>query len=82
MPLTIFRSLLEHELKIKEKIVVDFIKNLREVDAQQNLQTLDVNISTHQLKNQIDYIVLLRKLAAYFEAKHLEKSGVSDRSMS
>lgn len=32
IPLPIFRSVLEHELKIKEKIVIDFIKNMRETD--------------------------------------------------
>lgn len=32
VPLPVFRSLLEHELKIKEKIVLDFITNMRESD--------------------------------------------------
>ena len=37
VPVNLFRSILEHELKIKEKIVLDFIHNMRETDASQNL---------------------------------------------
>lgn len=37
VPVNLFRSILEHELKIKEKIVLDFIQNMRETDASQNL---------------------------------------------
>lgn len=33
VPVNLFRSVLEHELKIKEKIVLDFISNLRETDS-------------------------------------------------
>ena len=32
VPVALFRSILEHELKIKEKIVLDFISSLRETD--------------------------------------------------
>jgi hypothetical protein len=35
VPLNLFRSILEHELKIKEKIVLDFIHTLRETDQSQ-----------------------------------------------
>lgn len=41
--MALFRSVLEHELKIKEKIVVDFIENMREHDG----STLDVNVISH-----------------------------------
>jgi Ca2+-binding EF-hand superfamily protein len=37
VPVNLFRSILEHELKIKEKIVVDFIQNMRETDQTQQL---------------------------------------------
>lgn len=69
VPLNLFRSILEHELKIKEKIVLDFIGNLRETDQSQHLQSLDVNLSTNSLRAHIDYVVLLRKLAHYFELR-------------
>jgi len=42
VPLALFRSILEHVLKIKEKIVEDFITNLK------GEGTLDVNVQTHQ----------------------------------
>jgi hypothetical protein len=32
VPVGLFRSVFEHELKIKEKIVLDFIQNLREIE--------------------------------------------------
>jgi len=35
VPLNMFRSILENELKIKEKIVLDFIGNMRPTDGQQ-----------------------------------------------
>lgn len=63
-----FRSILEHELKIKEKIVLDFINALRETDQNQNLQSLDVNLGSHSLRSHIDYVTLLHKLAFYFQA--------------
>lgn len=46
VPLNLFRSILEGELKIKEKIVLDFITSLRLTDASQYLQSLDVNLFT------------------------------------
>ncbi len=67
--MNLFRSILEHELKIKEKIVVDFIHNLREIDSANQVQSLDVNLFTHSLKNHIDYATFLRKLANYFEIR-------------
>ena len=46
VPLNLFRSILEGELKIKEKIVLDFINTIRLTDASQTLQSLDVNMFT------------------------------------
>lgn len=43
VPLALFRSIIEHELKIKEKIVIDFIKNMTDYDG----KTLDVNVVSH-----------------------------------
>lgn len=37
VPGHLFRSILEHEIKIKEKIVLDFISNLRETDQSNQL---------------------------------------------
>lgn len=79
VPVSLFRSILEHELKIKEKIVLDFILNLRETDHNQQLQSLDVNLFTHSLRSHIDYVVLLRKLAWYYELKSaIFKNGGED----
>ena len=69
VPLNLFRSILEGELKIKEKIVLDFINCMRVTDASQSLQTLDVNLFTHSLRSHIDYALLLRKLCYYFEIR-------------
>lgn len=69
VPVNLFRSILEHELKIKEKIVLDFINNLRELDQTQQLLSLDVNLFSHSLRSHVDYIVFLRKLAWYYECK-------------
>jgi hypothetical protein len=67
IPVNLFRSILEHELKIKEKIVLDFINALRETDHQANLQSLDVNLSSNSLRAHIDYVTLLHKLTYYFQ---------------
>ena len=69
VPINMFRSILENELKIKEKIVIDFITNMRPTDGQQQLQTLDVNLFSHSLRSHIDYVVLVRRLAHYFEIR-------------
>ena len=75
----LFRSVLEHELKIKERIVMDFSEKLREVDGNQELQTLDVNVGTHGFKNHVDYVILLRRLAEYYEIRSgMEKNGMDD----
>lgn len=75
VPLALFRSVIEHELKIKEKIVLDFIQNMNEHDG----KTLDVNVVSHQFKNHLDYIVLLRKLCLYYEIR--QKTEHSEGSL-
>ncbi len=69
VPINLFKSVLEHELKIKEKIVSDFLLNLRETDQSSQLQSLDVNLFTHSLRSHLDYTTLLRKLASYFDLR-------------
>ncbi|CDW78943.1 c2 domain-containing protein 3 [Stylonychia lemnae] len=81
IPLTLFRTLLEHELKIKEKIVIDFIQNIRDVDPKQQLQSLDVNVFSHSFKNHIDYVVLLRKISFYFDNKINDRTTNNDSQM-
>jgi C2 domain len=90
VPINLFRSVLEHELKIKEKIVLDFLHNLRETDSvSQQLLTLDVNLFSHSLRSQVDYTIMLRKLAQYFEIKESQmpienkiRQGASAESLS
>lgn len=72
----LFKSLLEHELKIKEKIVADFVCNMRESDTVKN-PVLDVNLESHSFKNHLDYVVLLRKVVHYFEMQPEDKNGRS-----
>jgi len=79
IPVNVFRNALEDELKIKPKIVEDFINSIRDVyiensNVQSNtatvkeIQTLDVNLITNSLKSShIDYIILLRKLSQFME---------------
>ena len=56
-----FRSVLEHHLKIRERIVDDLVVNLK------NEASLDVNLISNSFKNHVDYIAMLRKLMLYFE---------------
>jgi len=77
--LGLFRSVLEHELKIKEKIVDDFIQSMRDGVAKEGCNpshflSLDANAASHAFKNHIDYVVLLRKLVMYFDTRTSEKS--------
>lgn len=79
IPANVFRNALEDELKIKSKIVEDFINSIRDVyiensNVQSNtatvkeIQSLDVNLITNSLKSShIDYIILLRKLSQFME---------------
>ena len=73
--MNVFRNVLEGELKVKAKIVDDFINGLRDVEIEnsntlsntkvlKDIQSLDVNLITNSLKtSHIDYIILLRKLS-------------------
>jgi hypothetical protein len=64
VPVGLFRSVLEHELKMKTKIVDDFIENLK-----QPTKGLDVNAHANNVASQLDYIVLLRKLLLCAETR-------------
>lgn len=66
VPTGLFRSVLEHELKIKPKIVDDFIENCK-----QPAKSLDVNAHANSVHNQLDYVVLLRKLLQIAETREV-----------
>ena len=53
-----FRSILEREVNLKEKIVNDFTLNLKP-------NQLDYNLISHTMKLKIDYLLLVRKLYGY-----------------
>lgn len=53
-----FRSILECEVSLKEKVVDDFIANLKP-------NPLDYNLTTHTMKLKTDYLLLVRKLYGY-----------------
>lgn len=55
-----FRSILETEVNLKEKIVDDFLDNLKP-------NPLDYSLSTHTMKLKTDYLLLVRKLYGYLE---------------
>lgn len=71
--------MLEGELKVKTKIVDDFVNSLRDIDIEnqnelsntkivKDVQSLDVNMVTNSLKtSHVDYIVLLRKLSQFMD---------------
>lgn len=87
VPVNLFRNSLETELKIKAKIVEDFINNLRDYSIENSniksqtaivkeIQTLDVNLITNSLKSShVDYIVLLRKLAQFMDQNPLANNS-------
>ena len=62
LPVAIFRSALEQELKIKPKIVEDFIET-----GKQPVKSLDVNCTAAIFQSQLDFIVLVRKLIKLVE---------------
>lgn len=62
LPVDLFRSVLEHELKIKPKIVDDFIEV-----SKQPAKSLDVNCTANNFQNQLDFIVLIRKIVKLVE---------------
>lgn len=53
-----FRSILECEVNLKDKIVADFINNLKP-------NPLDYNLTTHTMKLKTDYLLLTKKLYDY-----------------
>lgn len=79
IPVNILKNVLEGELKIKTKIVDDFINGLRDIDIEnqnelshtkivKEVQSLDANMITNSLKtSHVDYIVLLRKLSQFMD---------------
>jgi len=79
IPVNLFKNCLEGELKIKNKIVEDFVNGIRDTNIEnsnlqsvtptvKDQQTLDVNMITNSLKtSHVDYIILLRKLAQFVE---------------
>jgi len=82
---------LEGELKVKTKIVDDFVNSLRDIDIEnqnelsntkivKDVQSLDVNMVTNSLKtSHVDYIVLLRKLSQFMDqnSSHNNVSSLS-----
>lgn len=62
LPVALLRSAMEHELKIKPKLVADFIET-----GKQPLKSLDVNVTAATFQSQLDFIVLVRKLAKLVE---------------
>ena len=62
LPIALFRSVLEHELKIKPKIVDDFIET-----GKQPTKSLDVNCTANSFQSQLDFIVLVRKIVKLVE---------------
>jgi len=66
VPLGLFRSVLEHELKIKVKIVEDFIENFG-YSKTGSKKNLDVNYETNKFTSHLDYPVLVRKLIQCIE---------------
>lgn len=53
-----FKSILECEVNLKEKIVDNFVDNLKP-------NKLDFNLSSHTMKLKTDYLLLIRKLYGY-----------------
>ena len=79
IPVNVLKNVLEGELKVKTKIVDDFVNSLRDIDIEnqnelsntkivKDVQSLDVNMVTNSLKtSHVDYIVLLRKLSQFMD---------------
>jgi hypothetical protein len=79
IPVNILKNVLEGELKVKTKIVDDFVNSLRDIDIEnqnelsntkivKEVQSLDVNMVTNSLKtSHVDYIVLVRKLSQFMD---------------
>jgi len=79
IPVNLFRNALEDELRIKSKIVDDFVNSIRDLNIENSnvqsntatvkeMQSLDVSLITNSLKtSHIDYIVLVRKLSQFMD---------------
>ena len=75
LPIALFRSVLEHKLKIKTKIIDDFIETCK-----QPLKSLDVNCTANRFQSQLDFIVLIRKIVKIVEVQlHGSKSLLSQQ---
>ena len=68
LPVALFRSVLEHELKLKPKIVEDFIETCK-----QPAKSLDVNCTANRFQSQLDFIVLMRKIIKLVELQLASK---------
>ena len=64
VPLALFRSVLEHELRIKMEIVDDFVQSCKTP-----VRSLDVNVLANSFQSSLDYIVLIRKLVKIIEVQ-------------
>jgi hypothetical protein len=65
VPLALFKQVMLHELKIKSKIIDDFVEVCK-----QPAKSLDVNCTSNSLQSQIDFVVLIRKLLKVVEIKN------------
>ena len=74
LPVALFRSVLEHELKIKPKIVDDFIETCK-----QPAKSLDVNCTANRFQSQLDFIVLMRKIVKLVELQLSTKQTLASQ---
>ena len=65
VPLAIFISALEHKLRLKPKIIDDFVESLR-----QPTKSMDVNCTANRFQTHLDFVVLIRKLIKLIEVKN------------
>lgn len=63
VPLALFRSVLEQELRIKIEIVDDFV-----AACKPTAKSLDVNVLANSFQSSLDFIVFIRKLVKTIEA--------------
>ena len=69
LPVALFRSALEHELRIKPKLIDDFIETCK-----QPAKSLDVNCTANSFQSQLDFVVLVRKIVKLIELQ-IEKTN-------
>ena len=70
-----FSNILEAEIKLKERIVDDFVYNLKP-------NPLDYNLTTHTMKNKTDYLLLVTKLYRYLDHSNLLRNLNEEESKS